>query len=117
MFLAREAKPMANHFGAFLKAKRLQESAKVVSHWRSEEHTSELQSRPHLVCRLLLEKKKKKECDRHVPAYVAKEEPTGTDSRDIYTPGHSMPHECRTRCPRTPTSEGERGRRLVGRSP
>src|SRR3984885_16359708 len=27
------------------------------SRWRSEEHTSELQSRPHLVCRLLLEKK------------------------------------------------------------
>src|SRR3989442_362544 len=31
---------------------------------RSEEHTSELQSRPHLVCRLLLEKKKKKK--KHV---------------------------------------------------
>src|SRR3989442_10100176 len=34
----------------------------VVAHYvtdrRSEEHTSELQSRPHLVCRLLLEKKK-----------------------------------------------------------
>src|SRR2546422_11038412 len=30
------------------------------SHARSEEHTSELQSRLHLVCRLLLEKKKKK---------------------------------------------------------
>src|SRR2546429_2589735 len=29
-------------------------------HDRSEEHTSELQSRLHLVCRLLLEKKKKK---------------------------------------------------------
>src|SRR3989442_2969882 len=28
---------------------------------RSEEHTSELQSRPHLVCRLLLEKKKSEE--------------------------------------------------------
>src|SRR5437870_10046912 len=28
---------------------------------RSEEHTSELQSRGHLVCRLLLEKKKKRE--------------------------------------------------------
>src|SRR3989442_9974668 len=28
------------------------------SRHRSEEHTSELQSRPHLVCRLLLEKKK-----------------------------------------------------------
>src|SRR2546422_8568334 len=31
---------------------------------RSEEHTSELQSRLHLVCRLLLEKKKKKENDK-----------------------------------------------------
>src|SRR5207253_9080124 len=30
------------------------------THGRSEEHTSELQSRGHLVCRLLLEKKKKK---------------------------------------------------------
>src|SRR5690554_7143634 len=30
---------------------------------RSEEHTSELQSRPHLVCRLLLEKKKNKKKD------------------------------------------------------
>src|SRR3712207_7261032 len=29
---------------------------------RSEEHTSELQSRQYLVCRLLLEKKKKKHC-------------------------------------------------------
>src|SRR2546429_10016227 len=32
---------------------------------RSEEHTSELQSRLHLVCRLLLEKKKKKN-SRHI---------------------------------------------------
>src|SRR2546429_3629094 len=31
----------------------------IVSILRSEEHTSELQSRLHLVCRLLLEKKKK----------------------------------------------------------
>src|SRR2546422_5672818 len=30
------------------------------THTRSEEHTSELQSRLHLVCRLLLEKKKKR---------------------------------------------------------
>src|SRR5258708_9736049 len=29
---------------------------------RSEEHTSELQSPDHLVCRLLLEKKKNREC-------------------------------------------------------
>src|SRR2546422_3609666 len=32
---------------------------------RSEEHTSELQSRLHLVCRLLLEKKKKKK-QKHI---------------------------------------------------
>src|SRR2546422_2959976 len=32
---------------------------------RSEEHTSELQSRLHLVCRLLLEKKKKKRTHNH----------------------------------------------------
>src|SRR5437660_12184610 len=32
---------------------------------RSEEHTSELQSRGHLVCRLLLEKKKKKRDAHH----------------------------------------------------
>src|SRR2546422_1922351 len=31
---------------------------------RSEEHTSELQSRLHLVCRLLLEKKKKKKKEK-----------------------------------------------------
>src|SRR3989442_4098125 len=35
--------------------------------FRSEEHTSELQSRPHLVCRLLLEKKKIKAHDRIEP--------------------------------------------------
>src|SRR5690606_39404853 len=33
---------------------------RIVSGCRSEEHTSELQSRENLVCRLLLEKKKKK---------------------------------------------------------
>src|SRR5262249_61342546 len=35
---------------------------------RSEEHTSELQSLTNLVCRLLLEKKKKKSIDTVVPA-------------------------------------------------
>src|SRR5436305_5673457 len=44
-------------------AERLSQPAYVAhARWggprRSEEHTSELQSRPHLVCRLLLEKKK-----------------------------------------------------------
>src|SRR2546429_6623943 len=37
---------------------------------RSEEHTSELQSRLHLVCRLLLEKKKN---DRHRPRCLRSE--------------------------------------------
>src|SRR5947209_9755256 len=35
-------------------------------HHRSEEHTSELQSRQYLVCRLLLEKKKKQNTDIHI---------------------------------------------------
>src|SRR2546422_7656666 len=35
-------------------------SAVAIAAARSEEHTSELQSRLHLVCRLLLEKKKKR---------------------------------------------------------
>src|SRR3989442_11303886 len=47
---------------------------------RSEEHTSELQSRPHLVCRLLLEKKKKKD---HAP---------NISSRNILATHH---HVCR----------------------
>src|SRR5256885_8796715 len=37
----------------------------VVGHQRSEEHTSELQSPCNLVCRLLLEKKKKKTTRSH----------------------------------------------------
>src|SRR5947209_13864467 len=41
---------------------------------RSEEHTSELQSRQYLVCRLLLEKKKKKKTkethDQHIKEYL-----------------------------------------------
>src|SRR5947209_14624695 len=48
----------------------VQHSCSTGYHWllhsgvaRSEEHTSELQSRQYLVCRLLLEKKKKKDAD------------------------------------------------------
>src|SRR5258708_21235913 len=45
---------------------------------RSEEHTSELQSPDHLVCRLLLEKKKKKHQEKrdrkHIRARLANEE-------------------------------------------
>src|SRR2546427_3772780 len=38
---------------------RLQDKSKKSYDYRSEEHTSELQSQSNLVCRLLLEKKKK----------------------------------------------------------
>src|SRR3989449_1252255 len=41
-------------------AERDADAAALMDVGRSEEHTSELQSRLHLVCRLLLEKKKKK---------------------------------------------------------
>src|SRR5689334_24702647 len=42
-----------------LSSRSLRVQVRVESYERSEEHTSELQSQFHLVCRLLLEKKKK----------------------------------------------------------
>src|SRR5258708_24986553 len=57
--------PAAKALGLFSGAPRLPgpgpgTPANPTNAWRSEEHTSELQSPDHLVCRLLLEKKKKK---------------------------------------------------------
>src|SRR5260370_29946181 len=47
--------------------------------WRSEEHTSELQSHLNLVCRLLLEKKKHKEPQAEPPRHRSRaHEPTTT---------------------------------------
>src|SRR5687768_18256733 len=43
----------------------------AVARLRSEEHTSELQSRLHLVCRLLLEKKKKNKHLIHISRTIA----------------------------------------------
>src|SRR2546422_1229466 len=53
---------------AFFRQQVLVSSGKVKRQLldRSEEHTSELQSRLHLVCRLLLEKKKKRSVYRHL---------------------------------------------------
>src|SRR3712207_8931646 len=42
---------------------------RVVAWARSEEHTSELQSRQYLVCRLLLEKKKKNRNNKYSTSY------------------------------------------------
>src|SRR5690625_6610787 len=51
----RDPRPLRRAHGARL----LRDRAGPLHLRRSEEHTSELQSRGHLVCRLLLEKKKK----------------------------------------------------------
>src|SRR5437660_3988203 len=47
--------------------------------WRSEEHTSELQSRGHLVCRLLLEKKKNRSAIQFKTYHIV----TTTDRSDL----------------------------------
>src|SRR3712207_8764047 len=75
LFRSRRRKIMASHPSAtqdyyesqhlphviipFLEAVATLEVNNIFSYSRSEEHTSELQSRQYLVCRLLLEKKKK----------------------------------------------------------
>src|SRR3712207_8321641 len=53
------ADPVGGGRDAELDALQGEGLALAVQRQRSEEHTSELQSRPYLVCRLLLEKKKK----------------------------------------------------------
>src|SRR2546429_10023932 len=58
---AGEARVYASQ--SFRIALRLDALALAVNTLRSEEHTSELQSRLHLVCRLLLEKKKNRKAD------------------------------------------------------
>src|SRR5258708_22379525 len=58
--------------------------------WRSEEHTSELQSPDHLVCRLLLEKKKKKSQTR-CQALIAASRPRSVDAQMCAAPGPMNP--------------------------
>src|SRR2546422_4549987 len=67
---------------------------------RSEEHTSELQSRLHLVCRLLLEKKKKN--------YLAQAKPPCVPPRDrhagigVYRTRHNVTQSRQSNNPDTP---------------
>src|SRR2546422_4611402 len=56
---ARPRAPRPTRRGAAARAPRPRHARPPAAERRSEEHTSELQSRLHLVCRLLLEKKKK----------------------------------------------------------
>src|SRR5690554_7094421 len=58
--LFRSICPITLLYLVFLRRKTYSKFTMRKSLLRSEEHTSELQSRPHLVCRLLLEKKKTK---------------------------------------------------------
>src|SRR2546425_7745867 len=72
---------------------RLPRGAVPVQGHRSEEHTSELQSLAYLVCRLLLEKKKKTAITLRPPA--SREVPRtarrpGTEARIPYRPGGNL---------------------------
>src|SRR2546422_8334161 len=64
---ARKSDPPPRGMPALTPPKQVQEPKQS----RSEEHTSELQSRLHLVCRLLLEKKKKNNTSNiHTPTHT-----------------------------------------------
>src|SRR5690554_6979547 len=64
--------------------------------FRSEEHTSELQSRPHLVCRLLLEKKNKTEMKNTTrsPASHPASRPTTAQGERSYNAEPKKRTEC-----------------------
>src|SRR5215510_16372599 len=71
-----DALPIAQHLGRHPSVAVEGEFHVVRGHdvARSEEHTSELQSRGHLVCRLLLEKKKK--TNKHIHIITKKKNQT-----------------------------------------
>src|SRR2546427_9526954 len=60
LFRSAPGRDMADRNRHALRHVRLAPVGRAELHRRSEEHTSELQSQSNLVCRLLLEKKKKK---------------------------------------------------------
>src|SRR6201982_2561303 len=75
-----------DHISVFVKTTEIKRDFGFFKRDRSEEHTSELQSPVHLVCRLLLEKKKK---TGHAPVSVL--------SRPVSTRAVTWTH---TRCKR-----------------
>src|SRR2546421_2442635 len=56
----------STHSPRYIKLANVLSQFVIDDNTRSEEHTSELQSRSDLVCRLLLEKKKKKNKNEHI---------------------------------------------------
>src|SRR3989442_1939940 len=74
---------------------------------RSEEHTSELQSRPHLVCRLLLEKKKTTS-QLSIRHFARRSEVAQSTVRDSETSSYCPEYYCGgqvTRCPNEHSSD------------
>src|SRR2546429_5563938 len=64
--LFRSAAELEKQWEGALADLKQAEEAEATRNVRSEEHTSELQSRLHLVCRLLLEKKKNNDSVAHL---------------------------------------------------
>src|SRR2546430_13412677 len=64
---------------------------RIRRHSRSEEHTSELQSQSNLVCRLLLEKKKKKNPNGQNTAYDTTNNNAHTSFADLT---NTRPYAC-----------------------
>src|SRR5205809_6055629 len=69
-------------------SKRLERNPATATEFRSEEHTSELQSRLHLVCRLLLEKKKKITIKNTTPTHI----PLDNFNSDLINQHKLFPH-------------------------
>src|SRR5690625_4578677 len=67
--------------GAVAEVAEITDIIRRQSRARSEEHTSELQSRGHLVCRLLLEKKKHKHCHSFIVLHLYCSPPPHPSSR------------------------------------
>ena len=67
---------------------KIEDGAEVSVTFRSEEHTSELQSPGHLVCRLLLEKKKNKEKIESKVLTRSEERRVGKECRSRWSPYH-----------------------------
>src|SRR2546429_5178190 len=71
VFHAPHASQRPPHFGCSAPQSVQRNTERALPTTRSEEHTSELQSRLHLVCRLLLEKKHQRRC--WLPATIRKD--------------------------------------------
>src|SRR2546427_4424026 len=83
-----------------MRDRRSRPNRSVPKGWRSEEHTSELQSQSNLVCRLLLEKKKKQkqlphlEQDLDAGVVAPHVGHVGSEQHDQLQRRESAPNQC-----------------------